>query len=191
MRWAKFSNTIYQSIMPIDAFQQEHACAIIKPDAISDGLAESIKHDLEYWWLQIVLSKRLQITDQQVPYVYNNKVNSPRFPYFHYSITHWPAELLLLRWLNAHFVLKKLRWWSDLQGGIREKYQHSTVSDLLKRGITWPAADYVLCRNRLHASDTPQETEYALSWLLTQEEIGNLENICTLLRDRVMRLIAT
>lgn len=160
---------------------------IIKPDSLKLGLENSIKEDILKDQFRIRFEKIMQITSEQVPYVYRDKINTNRYPYSHYSVTHWKSIVLLLEWENCYNRFSKLKWSAHCNWWIREKYRKYNKEMLIEMWLSWPALEYQLCQNIIHGCELPEETILMLSWLLNRKEINEISSFSYLLYTNILK----
>lgn len=161
--------------------------AIIKPDSIKEWVDRAIYEDILKDWFKVKIEKIMQIQTRQVPYIYPDKVNIDRYPFSHYSVTHWPSIILLLEKKDSYNSFSKLKWSSFNKWGIREKYRKKTKEELEKEWMSWPELEYELCKNKIHGSDDIKETILMLSWLLNTKEINEIWGFSNLLYMEVLK----
>jgi len=162
---------------------------IIKPDSIKEKVSDSIYYDILKEWFKVKIAKIMQIKTKQVPYIYPDKINTDRYPFSHYSVTNWPAILLLLEKENSYKDFPKIKWDSHWKWWIREKYRKNTKKELEEKWLVWPELEYELCKNKIHSSDNIEETILLLAWLLNNDEINKIKGFSYLLYNEIYKIL--
>ncbi len=154
----------------------ETALAIIKPDAIRDVLDGPIIRDLETVGFNVIWRKICLIPQEAVPLIYPEKTGRVYFSSIVRSLTLGPAMVLLVQGESIYSRAMEVKGKTDL-GGIRHKYVTWSRKQLAATGYTEEAFADKIAENRLHISDSIDDTARECALFMSTPEIAELETI--------------
>lgn len=86
---------------------------MLKPDAIERGLEEAIYNDIRLAWLEIIETKRIQLSPEDVDILYQESKGQPYYPLIVEYITRNLVEVFVIKGENALNRLNELVWSTD------------------------------------------------------------------------------
>ena len=151
----------------------------IKPDAINDGLVESIVSDFVEAGLKFIHLKPIELTLEQATLIYKDHVDSLNFKFAIDSLVREGECKTVLFLLakreegDALSIAQQTKGRADVSG-IRAKYRRYLREDLTKKGIEGDGLKTLLSRNRLHIPDSNEHVCEIMEMVLKPEELGVL-----------------
>ncbi|OGZ04389.1 MAG: hypothetical protein A2430_01735 [Candidatus Liptonbacteria bacterium RIFOXYC1_FULL_36_8] len=166
------------------AAKKEYGVVIIKPDSVRDGLEGSIVQDLVNAGVVTVLGKYWTIKPEMVPVIYPKEVTKITYSSTLKAITSGPLFILIVKSPNVYEFLAKTKGKMD-KGGIRHKYCWKSKQELINEGYAGQELQDKLAENRLHTSDTIEETLAVLSICLSTRETEELRDLAPDLYEKL------
>lgn len=153
----------------------DYAAILIKPDAIRDALDEAILRDIrEIVSIQPIFRKLWRISTNIVPLIYPEWINRPEFPSMVFNITQGHSLLVIVKGSETiHSELIRVKGKMN-KGGLRLKYRRHSIEEWQMLGYSGQKLLHKVAENRLHTTDTREETTLLCSLSMNLHEITSL-----------------
>lgn len=146
-----------------------YAIAVIKPDALRDGIADSILDDFKEGNLETLLHRRRDIDWGRAAVLYEDTRQSTWYEPGIQSLV-GESEIVLLKADNSAIETAIRVRGRSMESGIRLKYGKPTIREMLNAGISEQDALSEAARNRIHVPDNSQKTVEAMLVLFETQD---------------------
>jgi nucleoside diphosphate kinase len=165
-----------------------YAAVLIKPDAIRDILEEAIIRDLRAEAnVRIIFRKYWFVQKQMVGIIYPDWISKPEFPSMTHNMLQGQSLLLIAKGeSDIYTTLKRVKGKMN-QGGLRLKYRTKSIEEWGSLGFSGEGLKNKIAENRIHSTDTIDETVALCSLAMSSADVKELTEIAPLLAHLIWR----